>query len=515
MAAERKTKTEDGMEFPAEAYAYVPDPDKPSTWKLRLWETPQSKETPRQVGMAIAALGPGGFRGNRVEIPPEDLPTVKARIRAAWKKVHPDADPDEMPPLLREDTGHGQGQDVTMDGPGQRLVEYTSSTGLALRVDRQRGLIQGVKVLGLESANGRWYAPQTLQAAIKLYEGKPVNIDHGNGPRSYRDRIGRLVNVRMGGDGLYGDLVINPAHPLAEQLFWDAEHAPENVGLSHDARGRTAYRQGRIIVEAIEAVRSVDLVAEPATVKSLYEAVDAVMAADAAQTEPQPSVSPADDVSDDDQDKVDPDLLPDESFALVLPGGVKIRDRTYPLSKRYFPLHTPAAVKRSLMAIVSNKKLSAQHRGMALERAKQAAIRFGINYQAILSQVKETTMDLSSLTLADLKEARPDLVEAIRSSGELEKQLLELKEERDRLAAELETMKRRVELEEQIAQAGLSREEIPQFARRALETASDAQERQKILEEVKQWMTRTKPVASRPGAKPQVDLEELVASWRV
>lgn len=123
--------------------------------------------------------------------------------------------------------------------------------------------------------------------------------------------------------------------------------------------------------------------------------------------------------------------------------------------------------------------------------------------------------DLSTITLADLKEARPDLVEAIRSSGDLERQLIELKEERDRLASELEAIKRRMELEEQITKIGLSPGEIPEFARRALETARTVEERQKLLEEVKSWMSRNKPVASRPGAKPRVDLEEVVASWRV
>jgi len=31
-------KTEDDIAFPAEAYAYVPDSEKSSTWKLRMWE---------------------------------------------------------------------------------------------------------------------------------------------------------------------------------------------------------------------------------------------------------------------------------------------------------------------------------------------------------------------------------------------------------------------------------------------------------------------------------------------
>lgn len=98
---EKAMKTEAGVQFPAAAYAYVPDPQTPSTWKLRLWETPSSKATARQVGMAIAALGPGGFRGNRVQIPSGDLAGVKAKVRSAWKSVN--GSDKEMPAVLKND----------------------------------------------------------------------------------------------------------------------------------------------------------------------------------------------------------------------------------------------------------------------------------------------------------------------------------------------------------------------------------------------------------------------------
>jgi len=81
-------KTEGGQQFPAEAFAYVPDPEKPSTWKLRLWDSPTDKETRRQIGYAVAALGPSGFRGNRVQIPSKDMAGVKAKIKTAWRKVN-------------------------------------------------------------------------------------------------------------------------------------------------------------------------------------------------------------------------------------------------------------------------------------------------------------------------------------------------------------------------------------------------------------------------------------------
>ena len=96
------TKREDGEDFPLEAFAYTPDREMPSTWKLRLWDSLEERETAAQVGRALAALGPGGFRGNRVQIPAEDLPGVRRKILAAWRKVNePDA---EVPDVLRKQT---------------------------------------------------------------------------------------------------------------------------------------------------------------------------------------------------------------------------------------------------------------------------------------------------------------------------------------------------------------------------------------------------------------------------
>ena len=90
-----KMKTEGGVRFPAAAFAYTPDKEKPSTWKLRLWETPQKKETKAQVGRAVAALGKG-FRGNKVQIPRADLPGVKKKVATAFRKVNPGEDLPEV-----------------------------------------------------------------------------------------------------------------------------------------------------------------------------------------------------------------------------------------------------------------------------------------------------------------------------------------------------------------------------------------------------------------------------------
>jgi uncharacterized small protein (DUF1192 family) len=67
----------------------------------------------------------------------------------------------------------------------------------------------------------------------------------------------------------------NPKHALAQQLAWDALHAPENVGFSHNVEARTSRSAGQTLVEAITKVQSVDLVADPATTSSLYESAGA------------------------------------------------------------------------------------------------------------------------------------------------------------------------------------------------------------------------------------------------
>lgn len=162
----------------------------------------------------------------------------------------------------------------------ETLQEYVDSRGLAVRVDAAAGVIRGVKILGLESRNGRSYLPEALARAIPLYEGARVNVNHPKGgpwdSRDYQDRLGAIRNVVLRpGAGLFGDLRFNPKHALAEQLVWDAEHAPENVGFSHNVEARTARRGERVVVEAITRVQSVDLVADPATTRGLFEAAGA------------------------------------------------------------------------------------------------------------------------------------------------------------------------------------------------------------------------------------------------
>ena len=164
----------------------------------------------------------------------------------------------------------------TLQESNETLQEFVDSRGVEMRVDRHRGVIRGVKILGIESRNGRTYLPEALAEAARLYEEAKVNVNHPRGnpsaARDYQDRIGVLRSVTARPEaGLFADFHFNPKHALAEQLIWDAEHMPENVGFSHNVQARTSRRGDRVVVEAITKVESVDLVADPATTRGLFE----------------------------------------------------------------------------------------------------------------------------------------------------------------------------------------------------------------------------------------------------
>ena len=137
-------------------------------------------------------------------------------------------------------------------------------------------VVSGVKVLGIESKNGRKYPIEVMRKALEKYEGAIVNIDHpaGSEPRSYEDRFGRLTNARIEADGIYADLAYNPKHPLAEGFQWWVKNDPKAIGLSHNAQAKTKMNtEGVEEIEEIVKVDSVDLVAEPATTAGLMECV--------------------------------------------------------------------------------------------------------------------------------------------------------------------------------------------------------------------------------------------------
>lgn len=144
------------------------------------------------------------------------------------------------------------------------------------RVDREAGIIRGVKILGSESKNGRTYTAKAMEQAARHYQGREVNINHpdrksASAERRIEDGFGWLESIEIKPDGVYGDLHYLKEHPVASLVAEAAERNPNRFGLSHNAEGTVSRDGDRNVVESIESVRSVDLVQSPATNRGLFE----------------------------------------------------------------------------------------------------------------------------------------------------------------------------------------------------------------------------------------------------
>lgn len=170
----------------------------------------------------------------------------------------------------------------------QQLIEATLKSITADRVDREAGVIYGVRMGGLVSKNKREYTPEAYKEAIKsgMYEGKPCNIDHVKEGEQAKvaNRFGTWHDVEYREKpepGPYGNLHYIKSHSLANNVCEAAERKELNsaFGMSHDAWGGNCRpgMNGRVIVESIESVKSIDLVADPATTKGLFEHKEPVM----------------------------------------------------------------------------------------------------------------------------------------------------------------------------------------------------------------------------------------------
>lgn len=171
--------------------------------------------------------------------------------------------------------------------PARQRVDLLERTSTAGRVDAAAGVIRGVRIIGKVSKNGREYSDAALRQAVPMYEGTKVYLDHPSHPgqsRSIRDRVGVLENCRMDGDCVRGDLRLLKAHPMTGAILEAAETQPTRFGLSHHASGESIQRGGKMIVESILSVRSVDLVENPATNSGLFESCDMNNATLARQT---------------------------------------------------------------------------------------------------------------------------------------------------------------------------------------------------------------------------------------
>jgi hypothetical protein len=295
----------------------------------------------------------------------------------------------------------------------ETVCESLANTGA--KVDRENSIIRGVKIIGISSKNGRDYPERVLRDAIDRYEGVRVNIDHPDKsptqPRSVKDRVGTLSGVEYqesNSPGLYGDLKFNPKHSDAEQILWAIENDPSSIGLSHNASVRISGAAGsRKTVESIDGVRSVDIVADPATTSGIFESVD--------------PEEPSEETEGILSDKANADRIIGAACDLL-------SDVRYSHGNKLTPTEQAAKaveIARDLINELSSKK----------------------------QKTESEEMDLSTLTIEQLRESRPDLVEAVEATQA--ETLSTVTEERDALLAEKQSAEHAALVESELRAAKL------------------------------------------------------------
>ena len=161
------------------------------------------------------------------------------------------------------------------------LYEQTPSNHLReARIDRGARVIYNTVLINSTSGNGqkgqRKYTDRALTQIARLAEGLPAYANHVSKemafkPRDVRDLIGRHRNVRF---DEARHRVLSDLHVVESQADWVfslAEELGDVVGNSLVSRGAVEYKDGVEFVEEIVAVRSGDLVSDPATTRGLFE----------------------------------------------------------------------------------------------------------------------------------------------------------------------------------------------------------------------------------------------------
>jgi len=256
-------KTEDGVKYPAGAFAYVPDAEKPSEWKLRLWEDPDKKITRAQLGRAAAALSPGGFRGQKVQIPSAEMAAVKRKIRTEYRKLG--IEDEEIPRWVKEAEIRSHIRE-SIEIPIEEVSRDNLSKGiLPVRFLRP----------GFNENKSRYYAETAVADACTVLDGMQMFANHQTETEAkerpegdIRDWVAVLESKGISDKG--NAIGISRIHSpwFKEMVTGLYEQGTLNrLGVSINAIGKgnkgTIDGLETLIVERITGGRSVDFVTLP------------------------------------------------------------------------------------------------------------------------------------------------------------------------------------------------------------------------------------------------------------
>ena len=184
-----ETKRENGIDFPAAAFAFVPDESKPDGWKLRIWESLDAKVTVAQLGRVTAAFSPGGLNGERVQLPLGETSKVKMQLRAEYRQLGIERvsalNKAKAIPFWIEETDKGKlipMKRCNIGGPIQLIEDaFNEETGeLTFRVIES----------GFNKSGNRYYPKETLERDHDVFNGCKMFLNHQT-KQEKRDRSER------------------------------------------------------------------------------------------------------------------------------------------------------------------------------------------------------------------------------------------------------------------------------------------------------------------------------------
>jgi hypothetical protein len=162
------------------------------------------------------------------------------------------------------------------------------------RVNRSLSIIEGATLISSQSVNGatrkRRYSEAALKKIATMAEGLPGYLNHvapadAFKPRDVKDLAVRHRNVRYDPTTMTvkSDMHVVAAH--APLVFGLAEQFGDHIGNSLVSKGVVTMDGDTEVVQDVVALRSADLVSDPAATKGLFESIQGDAAAVVTLTE--------------------------------------------------------------------------------------------------------------------------------------------------------------------------------------------------------------------------------------
>lgn len=210
-----------------------------------------------RLGYAINAEGEAEFAGEPVDVTAEFSESNPEVVQEAKKRAGV----------------------VTQEA--QELIEAGPAGTIKLgNLNRPLSIIEGATLIGPLSSNGanrkRRYSEGALKKIASMAEGLPGYLNHvapelAFKPRDVKDLAIRHRNVRYdpGTQTVKSDMHVMASH--APLVFGLAEQFGDHIGNSLVSKGVVTMEGDTEVVQDILAIRSADLVSDPASTKGLFE----------------------------------------------------------------------------------------------------------------------------------------------------------------------------------------------------------------------------------------------------